>query len=77
MMKAMKECVDGKTRNFVVMEKVMQAVACGYDYRVYYSDDGCPIGVLQMRPSQMHKFRWYGTVFAFNAQLKFSVSSSH
>ena len=45
-MEAMEERVDGKTKIFVVMEKVKQAVAHGYDYRIYFSDDGCPIGVL-------------------------------
>ena len=51
MMEAMEEHADGKTKIFVVMEKVKQAVAHGYDYRVYFSDDGRPIRVLQMAPS--------------------------
>ena len=71
MMEVMEERVDGKTKIFVVMEKVKRAVASGYDYRIYYSDDGRPTGVLQMTPNQMHKFRRYGTVFSFDAQMKF------
>ena len=53
-----------------IMENIKSTQKNGYDYRIYYGDDGRPRGVLQMTPAQRNNFQRYGDVMSMDAQHK-------
>ncbi len=74
---SMQEVLLGSVKDFdrqiaivKIMEKVNQCQGNGYDYRVFYAEDGRPGVIMYMTPYQMRQFLLYGDVSSLDWQLK-------
>ena len=64
------EDFDGQIAIVKIMEKVKQSQENGFDYRVFYAEDGRPAGLMYMTPFQIRQFLCYCDLTALNWQLK-------
>ena len=71
---AMVDQLIGDDPNDFALRSICEAIKTtqnnGYDYRIYYGEDGRPRGVIQMTPAQRQKCQRYGDVMGIDAQLK-------
>ncbi len=64
------EDFDGQIAIVKFMEKVKQSKENGFDYRVFYAENGSPAALMYMTPFQIRQFLCYCDLIALNWQLK-------